>query len=97
MVQLRAVGSSDKVGIVQKFTGLFLAKPRPPQRPQSHCPDLKFGPRFATGSGANSPWGNDEPEPCQQAAVPPRNQWNSDEEFYLYDANQVKKKDKQDD
>ena len=56
-----------------------------------------MGPRFAPGSGSNSPWGNSDPDPCQQAAAPPRNQWNSDEEFYRYDANQDKKNDKQED
>ena len=94
MVQLRAGSSSDKVGIVQKFAAFFLTKSnaRPEQRPQPQCPDQKFGPRFASGSGSNSPWGNDEPDSCQKAAVPPRNQWNSDDEFYRYDANQDKKK-----
>ena len=93
MVQLRAGSSSDKVGIVQKFAAFFLAKSnvRPEQRPQPQCPDPKIGPRFTSGSGSNSPWGNDEPDPCQKAAVPPRNQWNSDDEFYRYDANQDKK------
>ena len=97
VVQLRAGGSNDKVGIRQKFAAFFNSNTRPRQRPQPQCPDPKSGSRFAPGSGSNSPWGNDDPDPCQQAAVPPRNQWNFDEEFYRYDSNQDKKKDKQED
>ena len=93
VVQLRAGGSNDKVGIRQKFAAFFNSNTRPRQRPQPQCPDPKSGSRFAPGSGSNSPWGNDDPDPCQQAAVPPRNQWNFDEEFYRYDSNQDKQED----
>jgi putative component of toxin-antitoxin plasmid stabilization module len=92
VVQLRAGGSSNQIGIGQKLAAFFLGKSKPSPRPQRQCPAPDFGPRFALGSGSNSPWGNSDPDPCQQA-VPPRNQWNSDKEFYRYDSNQEKKED----
>ena len=94
IVELRAGGPNEKVGIVRKVAAFFLSKSNPSQRPQPKCPGPKYGPIFLPGSGSNSPWGQSDPDPCQKAAVPPRNQWNSDKEFYRYDDNQDKDKEK---
>jgi hypothetical protein len=70
------------------------------QRPQPQCPapapnpNPNPGPRFTPGSGSSSPWGNAGPHPCQRNDLPPRSQWNSDDEFYRYDDNQDKKNKK---
>lgn len=94
--QLRGGGQGQNLSIIQKITFFFVPSSKR-QRPEPQCPVPDLGPRFAPGSGSSgssSPWGNAGPDPCQINDIPPRSQWNSDNEFYRYDNNQDKKKKK---
>ncbi len=94
--QFRAGGQGENLSIIQKMA-LFFVPNSKRQRPQPQCPAPDPGLRFAPGSGSSgssSPWGNAGPDPCQRNDIPPRSQWNSDNEFYHYNKNQNKKKEK---